>query len=73
MEETGPVMLTADACYTMDHYNNAALPGLIHSASDVASSVQKIHRTVDVLGAMLVTGHDPDEWPGFKKAPEYYA
>ena len=27
------LMLTADACYTMDHYNEAALPGLIHSAA----------------------------------------
>ncbi len=73
LEETGPMMLTADACYTMDHYNNAALPGLIHSAADCASSVQKIHRAVDALGATVVTGHDPDEWPNFKKAPEYYA
>jgi N-acyl homoserine lactone hydrolase len=73
LEETGPVMLTADACYTMDHYNNAALPGLLHSAADCASSVQKIHRAVDSLGATVVTGHDPDEWPNFKKAPEYYA
>jgi hypothetical protein len=35
--------------------------------------VQKIHRAVDALGATVVTGHDPDEWPTFKKAPEYYA
>jgi hypothetical protein len=35
--------------------------------------VQKIHRAVDALGATVVTGHDPDEWPNFKKAPEYYA
>src|ERR687890_602499 len=62
-----------DACYTMDHYNNEALPGLIHSAHDVAASVQKIHRAVDAVGAMVVTGHDPDEWPNFKKAPEYYS
>ncbi len=73
LEETGPVMLTADACYTMDHYNNEALPGLIHSAHDVAASVQKIHRAVDAVGAMVVTGHDPGEWPNFKKAPEYYS
>jgi glyoxylase-like metal-dependent hydrolase (beta-lactamase superfamily II) len=73
LEETGPVMLTADACYTMNHYNNEALPGLIHSAHDVAASVQKIHRAVDALGATVVTGHDPDEWPSFKKAPEYYS
>jgi N-acyl homoserine lactone hydrolase len=49
------------------------LPGLIHSAHDVAASVQKIHRAVDALGATVVTGHDPDEWPNFKKAPEYYS
>src|SRR5215207_512537 len=73
LEETGPVMLTSDACYTMDHYNNEALPGLIHSAHDVAASVQKIHRAVDAVGAMVVTGHDPGEWPNFKKAPEYYS
>jgi N-acyl homoserine lactone hydrolase len=66
-------MLTSDACYTMDHDNNEALPGLIHSAHDVATSVQKIHRAVDAVGAMVVTGHDPGEWPNFKKAPEYYS
>ena len=73
LEESGPMMLTADACYEMDHYNNLTLPGLLHSASDVADSVQKIRRTVDALDATVVTGHDPNEWPKFKKAPEYYS
>ena len=73
LEETGPMVLTADACYVMEHYNNEALPGLLHSASDCADSVQKIRRTVDALEATVVTGHDPNEWPDFKKAPEYYA
>jgi hypothetical protein len=35
LDETAPMMLTADACYTMNHYKNEALPGLIHSAADV--------------------------------------
>ena len=69
----GPMMLTADACYTMDHYNEAALPGLIHSAADVAGSTRKVRRIVEGHGATLVTGHDPDEWPKFKKAPDYYS
>jgi glyoxylase-like metal-dependent hydrolase (beta-lactamase superfamily II) len=73
LEETGPMVLTADAAYVMDHYNNLALPGLMHSASDVADSVQKLRRTADRLEATVVTGHDPDEWPKFKKAPEYYS
>lgn len=69
----GPMMLTADACYTMDHYNEAALPGLIHSAADVASSTRKVRRIVEGHGATLITGHDPEEWPKFKKAPDFYA
>ena len=73
LPESGPMMLTADACYTMDHYNNKALPGLIHSAADVAYSTEKIRRTVEGKGATLVTGHDPDSWPKFKKSPEYYS
>ena len=68
----GPMMLTADACYTMDHYNETALPGLIHSAADVANSTRKVRRLVEGHGATLVTGHDPEEWPKFKKAPEFY-
>ncbi|MBA2692591.1 MAG: N-acyl homoserine lactonase family protein [Rubrobacter sp.] len=73
LENDGAMILTADACYTMDHYNRTALPGLIHSASDVADSVDKIHRAVDKYEATPVTGHDPEEWPKFKKAPEYYS
>lgn len=69
----GSMMLTADACYTLDHYNRTALPGMIHSAHDVAASVDRIHRTVDALDATVVTGHDPEAWPDFKKAPDYYA
>ncbi|TCJ19840.1 N-acyl homoserine lactonase family protein [Rubrobacter taiwanensis] len=72
LENTGAMVLTADACYTLDHYENQALPGLIHSAADVAESVSRIRRTVERLEAQVVTGHDPEAWPGFKKAPEYY-
>ncbi len=46
---------------------------LIHSAADVASSTRKVRRIVEGHGATLVTGHDPEEWPKFKKAPDFYA
>lgn len=73
LPRTGALMLTADACYTRDHYDNTALPGLIHSASDCATSVAKIHREVERSGAQVVTGHDPDEWPKWTLAPDHYA
>lgn len=73
LENEGAMMLTADVCYTLDHYENKVLPGLLHSAADVANSVRKVRRTVDALSATVVTGHDPENWPNFKKAPEYYS
>jgi N-acyl homoserine lactone hydrolase len=73
LPESGPMMLTADACYTRDHYEETALPGLIYSAADTAESVRRIRREVERTGATVVTGHDPDDWPGWKKAPEYYS
>ena len=73
LDETAPMMLTADACYTMNHYKNEALQGLLHSTADCADLVQKIQRAVDAFETMLVSGHAPDEWPNFKKAPEYYS
>lgn len=67
------MMLAAHACYTMDHYNGAALPGMIHLAYDIASSTHKVRHTVEALDATLVTGHDLEEWSKSRKAPDYYA
>jgi N-acyl homoserine lactone hydrolase len=72
LPQTGPVMLTMDACFTRDHYENRAMPGILHSAADVVASVAKIRRVVEKSGAMLVPGHDPDEWPRFLLAPKFY-
>ena len=69
LPNTGPVLLTIDAAYTLDHWNNKALPGLVVSSSDAANSVAKLRRIADDTNAMLVTGHDPDNWETFQKAP----
>jgi len=40
--------------------------------TDVVRSVRKLHRLAERSQATVVTGHDPDAWPGFTQAPEYY-
>jgi N-acyl homoserine lactone hydrolase len=70
---SGSYMLTIDAAYTLAHWNEEALPGLLTSMSEVVRSVQKMHRLAERSQSIVVTGHDPDAWPGFKQAPEYYA
>ena len=72
LPKSGPVLLTIDAAYTLDHWNEKALPGFLASTVDTVRSVRKLHQVVRQTGAMVVTGHDPDAWPKFKQAPEYY-
>lgn len=68
-----PMLLTIDAAYTLDHWNEKALPGFLASAVDSVRSVQKLRSLAEKTGAAVVTGHDPDAWPAFKKAPDFYS
>ncbi len=72
LPNTGPVLLAIDAAYTFDHWDNKCLPGFLTSAVETASSVAKLRRLAEREQAMVVTGHDPDAWPSFRKAPEFY-
>lgn len=69
LPNTGPILLTIDAAYTLDHWNDLALPGLVVSSTDAANSVAKLRKIAADTGAMVVTGHDPENWKEFLKAP----
>lgn len=73
LPETGTYLLTVDAAYTMDHWEEKVLPGFMTSALETARSVKKLRRIAARENATVVTGHDPDAWPSFKQAPDYYA
>ena len=73
LPESGSLLLTVDASYTLDHWNEKALPGFMTSAVDTVRSVTKLHYMAERYNAQVVTGHDPDAWPSFKKAPDFYA
>jgi N-acyl homoserine lactone hydrolase len=67
-----PLLLTVDAAYTLDHWNEKALPGFLASTVDTVRSVRKLKEVARKTGAVVVTGHDPDAWPQFKQAPAHY-
>ncbi|SFB72736.1 Glyoxylase, beta-lactamase superfamily II [Flexibacter flexilis DSM 6793] len=73
LPETGSLVLAVDASYTLDHWNDKALPGFLASAIDSVRSVAKLRYIAERYDALVVTGHDPDAWPSFKKAPEFYS
>lgn len=72
LPKSGRVLLTVDAAYTMDHWEEKALPGFLASATDAVRSVRKLKALAEKTEALVVTGHDPDAWPRFKQAPEFY-
>ena len=72
LPKTGHILLTIDAAYTVDHWENKCLPGLVTSSSEAADSVKKLRKVAKETNAIIVTGHDPDAWATFKKAPMLY-
>lgn len=68
----GSVLLTVDAAYTTDHWDEKALPGFLASAVDSVRSVQRLHAVAAKTNALVVTGHDPITWKTFKKGPEAF-
>lgn len=64
------MLLTIDAAYTTDRWEEKALPGFLASVVDAVRSVKKLHRIARRSGATVVTGHDRDTWPPFKHSPE---
>lgn len=67
LPQTGYIMLTADAAYTTDHWEDKALPGFLTSAQDAARSVSKLRAIANKTNSKVVTGHDPVEWSKLKK------
>jgi len=72
LPRSGPMLLTIDAAYTTDHWDEKALPGFLASTVDTVRSVRKLRALAEKTGAAVVTGHDPVAWPTFKHAPEFY-
>jgi N-acyl homoserine lactone hydrolase len=74
LPRTGPLILAIDAAYTMDHYDNKALPGFMTSARQAVDSVAKLRRIAERTGAKVIAGHDQKQFAGLKHAPKgYYA
>lgn len=72
LPNSGSILLAVDAAYTMDHWDQKALPGFLASAVDSVRSVEKLRFIAQQQNALVVTGHDPSAWPTFKKGPELF-
>jgi glyoxylase-like metal-dependent hydrolase (beta-lactamase superfamily II) len=66
-------VLAVDAADTLDHLEERVTPGTLIDAIEVQRSVRKLRRLAWRSQATVIAGHDPDQWPTLKHAPEFYA
>jgi len=67
------VMLAMDAANTVDHLEERVVSGFMLSAVDTRRSIHRLRRLAWRADAMVICGHDPDQWPTIKRAPDFYA
>jgi glyoxylase-like metal-dependent hydrolase (beta-lactamase superfamily II) len=65
-------LLTVDAANTIDHLEERLIPGFNLMPKEAGRSLARLRFLAWRSQATVIPGHDPDVWPTFKQAPEYY-
>jgi glyoxylase-like metal-dependent hydrolase (beta-lactamase superfamily II) len=72
LPQSGPMFFASDSCYTKENIDNNILSGLAWSYGESVKTVERMKYLRACLGAEIVTGHDPEGWKAYRKAPNYY-
>jgi glyoxylase-like metal-dependent hydrolase (beta-lactamase superfamily II) len=73
LEQTGPVLLTADAVDNRAQWEGREHPRALCSREDAGRSLERLRELAHQTDALLVLGHEPDDWSRLKHAPDCYA
>jgi len=72
LPETGPVILTGDACYWHEHVENERVPGVVWNPTLALHSIKRLKTLARLTGAKIFPSHDPEFWKTVKQAPDFY-
>jgi glyoxylase-like metal-dependent hydrolase (beta-lactamase superfamily II) len=67
-ERGGEFILCGDACYLKESLDNMHGPGIVADPEAVLATFRRF-REMQVRGARIMFGHDPDFWKGIPQAP----
>jgi glyoxylase-like metal-dependent hydrolase (beta-lactamase superfamily II) len=73
LEETGPVLLTADAVDNRAQWEGREHPRALFSREEANRSLEGLRELALQTDALLVLGHEPDDWSRLRRAPECYS
>jgi N-acyl homoserine lactone hydrolase len=72
LPETGPVILTGDACYWHEHADKERVPGVVWNPTLALHSLRKLKTIARLVRGRIFPGHDPIFWETVKQAPDAY-
>jgi glyoxylase-like metal-dependent hydrolase (beta-lactamase superfamily II) len=72
LDETGPVLITADAADNRAQWEGRDHPRALFSREDAISSLERLRELAQQTDALLVLGHDSHNWSQLRHAPDRY-
>jgi glyoxylase-like metal-dependent hydrolase (beta-lactamase superfamily II) len=73
LEESGPVLLTADAVDNRAQWEGREHPRALFSREQASRSLERLRGLARQTDALLVLGHEPDDWSRLTRAPDCYS
>ena len=72
LDETGPVLLTADAVDALSQWDGRRALRVLYSRDDAKRSLERLRGLARETDPLVVFGHDPDNWSQLRHAPDHY-
>ncbi len=73
LQETGTVILAADAAYLAQSVDELIVSTWVWDPRQQVRSFKRLRELRRTLDARIIPGHDLEFWNGLKKSPEFYA
>lgn len=73
MPKSGVIILTGDACFLKENFDQECVPAPFDSARDALLSIKKLKLWAQIRNATIIPGHDAENYRlQVKKSPEVY-
>ena len=72
LPQTGPVILSGDACYWQEHVDAERVPGVVWNPAAALHSIKRLKTLARLVGGRIFPAHDPVFWRTVKQSPAAY-
>ena len=72
LPQTGPVILSGDACYWQEHIDGERPPGVVWNPTLAMHAIKRLKTLARLTGGRIFPSHDPEFWGSVKPSPDAY-